>query len=257
MLRDKRLVLAGVAGAEGVGDAVARRALVQGAHVTLVASPRRLERCRELAAALPRPAHVVCADLAREEDVLALREHLRCAYRTVDGAVLAMGPATADASAGGAFAALARAVAPLLPPGRGSLVGVTHHGAGPRPSALQRAAREVARDLAPSGGRANLVVAPAGTARAAADAVLLLLGPLADGVTGRVVHPGPAGRPAGRGDAGRPPMADRRTSDRRRPSAAQASARRIPGGRAPAQTPMTAAALPATPATTDQKGTSR
>ena len=124
MLRDKRLVLA--------GHAVARRALLQGAHVTLVAPPRRLGRCRELTEALPRPAHVVCADLALEEDVLALREHLRCAYRTVDGAVLAMAPAAADPSAGGAFSALARAVAPLLPPGRGSLVGVAHHGAGPR-----------------------------------------------------------------------------------------------------------------------------
>jgi len=238
---------------------VARRALLQGAHVTLVAPPRRLERCRDLAAALPRPAHVVCADLAREEDVLALREHLRCAYRTVDGAVLAMAPAAADASAGGAFAALARAVAPLLPPGRGSLVGVTHHGAGPRPSALQRAARDLARDLAPSGTRANLVVAPPppGGARSAADAVLLLLGPLADGVTGQVVHPGAAGRAAARVDLARPPMADRRTSDRRRPSAAQAPARRVPGGRSPAQTQITAPVLPAAPATTDQKGTSR
>jgi hypothetical protein len=168
-----------------------------------------------------------------------------------------MAPAAADASAGGAFPALARAVAPLLPPGRGSLVGVAHHGAGPRPSALQRAARDVARDLAPAGARANLVVAPAGGLPSAADAVLLLLGPLADGVTGQVVHPGAMGRPAARIDARRPPMADRRTADRRRPSAAQASARRVPGGLSPAQTRVTAPVLPAAPSTTDQKGTSR
>lgn len=256
MLHDTHLVLAGVTSAEGVGHAVARRALLQGAHVTLVAPPPLLERCRQLAEELPRSPHVVCAHLAREEDVLALHEHLRCAYGTVDGAVLAPAPAVADASAGGALAALARAVAPLLPPGRGSLVGVAHHGSGTRPSAVERATRHLARELAPAGARVNLVVAPAGGAPAAADAVLFLLCDLAHGVTGQVVH-ADGGEPAAARGSGRLPMADRRTFDRPGASAARALVRRVPGGPPPAQTRRAASAIAAAPATTDQKETSR
>lgn len=122
-LRGRRLVVAGAATPGAIGLAVAERALRAGAHVTLTAAPGDLERCRELADRLPRGAHVVCADLDREEDVGALREHLRCAYGTVDGALHAV-PSPA------ALGALSRAVVPLFPPAGGSLVGLAPHGDG-------------------------------------------------------------------------------------------------------------------------------
>ncbi len=186
-LRDKRLLITGVATPDSIAFAVAERALLGGAHVTLTAPPRDLERCRAVAALLPRDgAHVVCADLTDDEDVDALSEHLRCAYGTLDGALHAVafaprevlyGPFTAAGAerielafrtSTWSLAALARAVAPLFPVGGGSLVGLTFHSEGAWPtynwmgvckSALEATNRYLARDLGATGSRANLVAA--------------------------------------------------------------------------------------------------
>jgi len=239
MLRDTRLVLAGVTTAGGAGHAVARRALLDGAHVTLVAPPSELARCRRLADALPRGAHVVCADLAREEDVAALHEHLRCAYRTVDGALHAALPHPALGAPGlAALAALGRAVAPLLPPGGGSLVGLAPRGGAARPPALEAAVRRLARELASAGGRVNVLAFGRERPTEVARASCLLLGSRAPDVTGRVLRP------------------DRWTSDRRGAgSPAHAPGWRIPGGPPPVHTSLTPF-QPAAPAATDQRGAS-
>jgi hypothetical protein len=237
MLRSKRLVVAGAIAAGEASHAVARRALLDGAHVTLVAPPGRFARCRELAEGLPRIAHAVCADLAREEDVAALHEHLRCAYGTVDGALYAAAP---DAGPqGAAFGALAFAVAPLLPPGGGSLVALAGPGEDGEPSALVATGRLLARELAAAGGRVNVVAGGRAGDGRAVDAACFLLGPAAQGVTGQVLH------------------VDRRTSDRPVQPPAQALGRRMAGGRPPAHTVLTPSAFPAAPAPTDQRGASR
>jgi enoyl-[acyl-carrier-protein] reductase (NADH) len=114
MLRDKRLVITGVADADSLAYAIAERALMAGAFVTLVAPPEDFPRCRALADGLPFGAHAVRADLTDAADVARLREHLSCGYRAVDGALHAGGVAPPQA--------LADAVAPLLPPGGRSLV---------------------------------------------------------------------------------------------------------------------------------------
>ena len=186
MLRDKRLLITGVATTDSIAYAVAERALLMGAHVTLAAPPRDFERCREVADLLPRGAHAVCADLTKDEDLDRLRGHLSCAYGTVDGALhaAAFAPAAAAGGARGAagqeaielafrtrtwsLAGHARAVAPLFPAGGGSLVGLTFHSDGAWPTynwmgvckaALEATNRYLARDLGASGGRANLVAA--------------------------------------------------------------------------------------------------
>jgi enoyl-[acyl-carrier protein] reductase I len=185
-LRDKRLLITGVATPDSIAYAVAERALLGGAHVTLTAPPRDIERCRELAELLPRASHVVQADLTRDEDIARLREHLRCAYGKVDGALHAVafapraaleGPLT-EASAEGielafrtstwSLAALAQAVAPLFPARGGSLVGLTFHSDGAWSTynwmgvckaALEAANRYLARDLGATGSRTNLIAA--------------------------------------------------------------------------------------------------
>jgi hypothetical protein len=236
MLRSKRLVIAGAIAAGSASHAVARRALLDGSHVTLVAPPGRLAGCRDLAEGLPRIAHVVCADLARDEDVAALHEHLRCAYGTVDGALYAAAPDAGPQAA--AFGALARAVAPLLPPGGGSLVALAAP-AEDEPSALVAAGRLLARELAAAGGRVNVVAGGRAGDGRVADAACFLLGPVAQEVTGQVLH------------------VDRRTSDRPAQAPAGALGRRMAGGGLPAHTLLTPSAFPAAPAPTDQRGASR
>ncbi len=120
MLRDKRLVITGASDAETIAYAVTERALLAGAFVTLVAAPHEVDRCRALAGGLPFGAHVVRADLNDPADVARLREHLRCGYRGVDGALHAGGGAPPEA--------LADALAPLLPPGGRSLVALGDDG---------------------------------------------------------------------------------------------------------------------------------
>ena len=186
MLRDKRLLITGVATTDSIAYAVAERALLMGAHVTLAAPPRDFERCREVADLLPRGAHAVCADLTKDEDLDRLRGHLSCAYGTVDGALHAAafapaaaldGPMTAAGqeaielafrTSTWSLAGLARAVAPLFPAGGGSLVGLTFHSDGAWPTynwmgvckaALEATNRYLARDLGAQGIRVNLVAA--------------------------------------------------------------------------------------------------
>jgi meromycolic acid enoyl-[acyl-carrier-protein] reductase len=193
-LRDRRLLITGVATADSIAYAVAEQALLSGAHVTLTAAPRDFEHCRELAEVLPHGAHVIRADLTRQEDLDRLHEHVRCAYGTLDGVVHAVAFAPrealdgtlADAGPDGvelafrtstwSFAGLAAAVAPLFPAGRGSLVGLTFHSDGAWPtynwmgvckSALEATNRYLARDLGAQGARANLVAAGPLATRAA------------------------------------------------------------------------------------------
>jgi enoyl-[acyl-carrier protein] reductase I len=167
-MRDQRLLITGLATTDSIAYAVAERALLAGAHVTLTAPPGDVERCRAAAEHLPPGAHVVQVDLTRDEDVDALAEHLRCAFRPLDGALDA-GPATAAS-----LAALARAVAPRFPGGGGALLGL----AGPEgaDAALTAERRRLADALRPAGHRVGLVVpGPDDGPEGVAGAVLLLL----------------------------------------------------------------------------------
>lgn len=193
-LRDKRLLITGVATTDSIAFAVAERALLGGAHVTLSAPSRDFERCHEVASYLPGRAHVVKADLTDDADLAELAEHLRSAYGTVDGALHAVAFApreTLDGSMIGpdaarietafrtstwSFAGLARAVAPLFPAGGGSLVGLTFHSEGAWPTynwmgvckaGLEATGRYLARDLGAQGARANMVAAGPLNTRAA------------------------------------------------------------------------------------------
>ena len=244
-LRNKKLVITGVATPDSIAYAVAERALLAGAHVTLTAPPRDFERCRDLCERLPHGgAHAVLADLTSAEDLSKLREHLRCSYGTVDGALhaVAFAPrdaldgALADADPAGielafrtstwSLAGLARAVAPLFPPGGGSLVGLTFHSDGAFgtynwmgvcKAGLEAANRYLARDLGVTGARSNLIAAGPLETRAAsgipgfgqlldawatqaplawdprdngpvADAAVFLLSDAARAITGEVLH---------------------------------------------------------------------
>lgn len=185
-LTDRRLLVTGVASPESIAYAVAERALDDGAHVTLTAPPRDLDRCRDLAHTLPGDVAVVCADLTSTEDLDALQRRLRADGGPLHGAVHAVAYAPAEAldgpfvEAGQAgvelafrtsawsLAGLARAVAPLFPAGGGSLVGMTFHSHGAWAtynwmgvckSALEATNRYLARDLGTVGARANLVAA--------------------------------------------------------------------------------------------------
>jgi len=175
VLRDRRILIAGGAGAERVLAAVAEHALRGGAFVTLAAPPARFAGCRALVEQLPWGAHAVGADLASEGDVARLREHLRCAYRGLDAAVYVARDGGEPRREARAFAALCRAAAPLLTSDGGALVGVAS-GAGTAEALSDRAAALVG-DPALRGARVDVAVpASSGDEHAVAGTVCLLLG---------------------------------------------------------------------------------
>jgi len=192
MLDRKHVLVTGVVDTASIAYAITRRCLDHGAEVILTAPPRDLERCR-----------AVAADLRL--DVIELDandpEHWRDATRTigtrwghVDGAVhaIAYAPATAlhgtmlDADPAGlslafqtsvaSYAWLGRLLNDLASPTGASLVGLdfdatrawpTYNWMGVCKAALEATNQYLARDLAATRTRANLIAAGPIATRAA------------------------------------------------------------------------------------------
>ena len=243
ILEGKKLLVTGVVNRHSIGYATAERAQQEGAEVILT-SFGRVKRMTERSAARLDPApDVLDLDVNDDGDIAALRAELESRWGRVDGAVHAIAFAPADAiggqfmatpreSAKAAFEtsayslkALAEVVTPLMDDG-GALLGLdfdatvawpSYDWMGVAKAALESVNRYLARDLGPSGIRANLVSAgPVHTAAASgisgfgqleslwgdaaplgwdsrdpgpvADAALFLLSDLARGITGEIVH---------------------------------------------------------------------
>ena len=185
MLTGSRLLVTGVVTTDSLAFASARRAQELGAEVVLTALPRVRALADEAAAALPRPAEVLDADLTSPEDVARLEEHLRARWGAVDGVLhaVAFAPKEAlasflDASSAAAatafttsvhtYAVTGRLLRDLAPDTGGSLVGLhfdasrawpVYEWMGVCKAALVAANQYAARDLAAAGCRANLVAA--------------------------------------------------------------------------------------------------
>lgn len=243
ILADKKLLVTGVVNRHSIAFAIAERAQRQGAEVVLT-SFGRVKRMTERSAARLDPApDVLDLDVNDDRDIAALREELERRWGRVDGAVHAIAFAPGDAIGGQFLAtpresakvafetsayslkALAECVAPLMGEG-GALLGLdfdatvawpSYDWMGVAKAALESVNRYLARELGPSGIRANLVSAgPIHTAAASgisgfsqleslwddaaplgwdphdpepvADAALFLLSDLARGISGEIVH---------------------------------------------------------------------
>ena len=267
LLRGKRLLVTGVATPSSLAMATARQAAEQGAELVLTAFPRDLDGARRCAAALPgRTPPVLPLDLTDPEQLAAAGEEIRSHLGGLDGALHAVAFAPREALAGmtgvdaGAvevafrtsvhsYVALGGLLADLAPAAGASLVGLdfdagrawpVYHWMAVCKAALETSNRYLARELGPSGVRANLVAAGPLTTRAAsaipgfdalltawahaplawddldpapvADAVCFLLSDLARAISGEVLHVDggfhavePVVAPA-LGDVGRPPV---------------------------------------------------
>ncbi len=193
ILAGKRLVITGVITKDSIAFHVAEQALAEGAEVVLTSFGRVRRMTERAAARLPGEVEVLELDANSPEDLAALTESLRAKWDRVDGLLHAIAFAPEDAlggkfmtapaeSAAQAFTtsafslkALAAAVAPLMSRG-GSIVGLdfdatvawpVYDWMGVAKAALESVSRYLARDLGPSGIRANLVSAgPLGTVAA-------------------------------------------------------------------------------------------
>ena len=243
MLRGSRLLVTGVVTPDSIAFAVARRAQELGAEVLLTSLPRVRAQALDAAAQLPRDAEVVDVDLTSPEDVAAMSDVVRDRFGELDGALhaVAFAPKGAlrsflDAPAADVevafrtsvhtYATLGRVLRDRAPEGGGSLVGLHFEASRAWPvyewmgvckAALVAANQYVARDLGPTGCRANLVAAGPLHTRAAggivgfeellrawresaplpwnpydaapvADAVCFLLSPAARAITGTVLQ---------------------------------------------------------------------
>lgn len=186
LLKDKRLLITGVARTDSIAFAVAERAQLHGAQVALAVFPRDLEGIEEVVAQLPStPALVTPVDATLPEDLTALDEQLRSLWGHLDGALHAIAFAPSVALQGildvpssavelalrtstHSYAALGRVVADLAPSTGASLVGLdfdssrawpVYNWMGPCKAALRSLNQYLARDLGPAGVRANLVAA--------------------------------------------------------------------------------------------------
>ncbi|MFP5218758.1 MAG: SDR family oxidoreductase [Actinomycetes bacterium] len=185
MLDDARLLVTGVVTTDSLAFATARRAQQLGATVVLTALPRVRALAEEAAAELPRPVQVLPADLTSPEDLAAVSDAVRAELGGLDGALhaVAFAPKAAltsflDAPSDAVevafrtsvhtYASLARTLRDLAPADGASLVGLHFEASRAWPvyewmgvckAALVAANQYVARDLAESGCRANLVAA--------------------------------------------------------------------------------------------------
>ncbi|MDQ3973322.1 MAG: enoyl-ACP reductase FabI [Actinomycetota bacterium] len=187
LLDGKRLLVTGVLTDASIAYAVARLAQQQQAQVVLTGFGRGLAITRRVAARLPDPPQVLELDVTRPEHLEAVAEDLRARWGALDGLVHAIAFAPDSALGGGflqtpwedvattlhvstySFAALGRAVAPLLASaGGGSIVGLDFDASVAWPSydwmgvakaGLEACCRYLARDLGPQGTRVNLVAA--------------------------------------------------------------------------------------------------
>jgi enoyl-[acyl-carrier protein] reductase I len=243
ILEGRKLLVTGVVNRHSIAFAIAERAQAQGAEVVLT-SFGRVKRMTERSAARLNPQpDVLDLDVNDDGDIAALREELRSRWGRVDGAVHAIAFAPPDAIGGQfletpresaklafetsaySYKALAECVTPLMEEG-GALVGLdfdatvawpSYDWMGVAKAALESVNRYLARDLGPSGVRANLISAgPVHTAAASgisgfsqleslwgeaaplgwdsrdpdpvADAALFLLSDLSRGTTGEILH---------------------------------------------------------------------
>jgi enoyl-[acyl-carrier protein] reductase I len=243
LLAGKRILITGVATRASIAFAVAELAQRLGAEI-LLTSFGRVRRITERAVGLLEdPPEILELDVTRPEDFENLRAELADRWGRVDGALHAVGFAPPDALGHGflgtpaesaeqafrtsaySFQALARCIAPLMPPGSG-IVGLDFDASrawpgydwmGVAKAALEAIARYVALELGPLGIRANLVAAgplhtmaasgipafdrladiwaqhaPLGwdakSAEGVAGSVCFLLSDLAREVTGEILH---------------------------------------------------------------------
>lgn len=243
LLAGKTVVVTGVLTEASIAYATARLAQEEGARVVLTGVGRSLSLTRRIAQRLPAPVEVLPLDVTDAADLEALPGRLREHADVVDGVLHAVAYAPPSAIGGGfltapwpdvatalhvstySLAALARAVAPVMPPG-GAVVGLDFDASvawpaydwmGVAKAGLEATARYLARDLGPRGIRVNLVAAgpvrtmaatsipgfsafeqawderaplgwDVGDAEPIARACVALLSPLFPATTGSIVH---------------------------------------------------------------------
>jgi meromycolic acid enoyl-[acyl-carrier-protein] reductase len=187
LLEGKRLLITGVLTDASIAYSVARLAQEQGAEVVLTGFGRGMSITQRIAGKLPAPPDVVELDVTQPAHLDAVAEDLGQRWGGVDGVVHAIGFAPDSAIGGGflqtpwedvatalhvstySFAALGRAMAPLLDKaGGGAIVGLDFDASVAWPSydwmgvakaGLESCCRYLARDLGPQGTRVNLVAA--------------------------------------------------------------------------------------------------
>lgn len=182
LLAGKRLLVTGVLTEASIAFSVARLAAEQGAEVVLSSFGRPMSLTRRVAKRLPGGPEVIELDVSSEADLAAVPARVG---GRLDGVLHAIGFAPASALGHGlldtpwedvatalqvstwSYAALARACAPLMPPGS-SYVGLdfdarvawpSYDWMGVAKAGLESANRYLARDLGPKGIRANLIAA--------------------------------------------------------------------------------------------------
>ncbi len=184
MLHTKRLLITGVVDSASIAHAITVSCLHEGAHVVLAAPPRDLERT--LAAAEPLGLDTIQLDVTDPQHWADARRILGERHGVLHGAVHAVAYAPADALDGSmldtdpsgldaafqtsvaSYAWLAKLLRGLAPPDGASLVGLhfdaarawpTYNWMGVCKAALATTNQYLARDLASSNIRANLIAA--------------------------------------------------------------------------------------------------
>ncbi len=186
ILDGKRILVAGVTLDKSIGFATAKLAQEQGATVLISNFGRALSITRRIAGRLPRQAPVLELDVTDDEHLAGLEAQVREYVDGLDGVVHSIAYGNPETILGGKFlegpwedvaqavrvsayslTSLATACLPLMGRG-GSVVGMTFDASVAWPGydwmgfakgALESCNRYLARDLAPSGIRCNLVSA--------------------------------------------------------------------------------------------------
>lgn len=185
MLEGKRLLITGVLTRRSIAFAVAREAQLAGAEVLLTGFGRSRRMTERSAERLPQKAEVLELDVNSERDLAAVAAELDGRWGGLDGVLHAIAFAPPDAIGGRfletpagsaelafrtsaySYQALARHLAPLMEDG-GSVVGLdfdaslawpSYDWMGVAKAALEAVNRYLARELGPSGVRANLISA--------------------------------------------------------------------------------------------------
>ncbi|MGK2877458.1 MAG: enoyl-ACP reductase FabI [Solirubrobacterales bacterium] len=194
MIAGKRVLLTGVVTRESIAFETARLAQSLGAEVVLTSFGRVRRMTERTARALETPVEIFELDVRDQDAFAALADDLSSSWGGLDAALHAIAYAPKDAIGGeflttplpsaidafsvSAFSlkALGATLAPLFPPGNGSLVGLdfdatvawpAYDWMGVAKAALESTSRYLARDLGPRGTRVNLVAAgPLDTAAA-------------------------------------------------------------------------------------------
>lgn len=244
LLAGKRILVTGLITQHSIAFAVAALAQQMGAEVLLTSFGRVRRMTERAARGLPAATEVLELDVTRQENFVALTVALESRWGALDGAVHAIAHAPSDALGGGfmatpaasathafevsahSFAALGRALTPLMDGAGGSLVGLDfdarvawpgYDWMGVAKGALEAVSRYMALYLGGNAIRVNLVSAgPLDTAAASgvpvfetmshrwhnsaplgwdttltsqvAGPVCFLLSDLAAAITGEIVH---------------------------------------------------------------------